>query len=267
MTTFVTGEAPAAAPAAPVEPNASSAVAAALPTPVSGAPAAPPAAASTPQPPSASERPEGLPEGFNSWAEVATAYNTLKSTQSTPPAPQAPQPAQALEAATKAAGIDMAALDAELTKDGKLSDATYETLAKAGVSREFMDAHIAGQQAIADREVNTIMASVGGEEAFKQIQAWGRSNLPAAELKAFNDLVDSKAPVETVNLVLAGIKSRYEAANGSEPTLLNGQTASAGAAGFQSIAQMTAAMSDPRYAADPAYRAEIEGRIAVTTAF
>ncbi|MEZ2409829.1 hypothetical protein AB6806_23845 [Bosea sp. RCC_152_1] len=267
MTTFTSGEAPAEAPAGsqPTQTaNSSSAVAAALPTPVSGEPAPAQAAAST----GTESRPEGLPEGFNSWADLAAAYQTLKADPSaaaasaTPPADAGAQ----IEAKAAAAGVDLKAIDAEYTKDGKLSEKSYAEFAKAGLDRAFVDSYVRGQEALAAAEVADIQSVVGGEAEYKAITAWAKVNLPAGEVATLSDLMVNGDPT-VAKLALAGLKARYEGSNGSEPTLLNGQNAPGGAVGFQSLDQMTTAMSDPRYSRDPAYRAEIEGRIAVTTAF
>ena len=63
-------------------------------------------------------------------------------------------------------------------------------------------------------------------------------------------------------LILKDIKARYAQSTGSEPTLVEGKASPSGEQGFASWAQVTQAMSDPRYAKDPAYQAEVKNKLA-----
>ena len=59
-----------------------------------------------------------------------------------------------------------------------------------------------------------------------------------------------------------GLKARYQAVNGSDPKLISGDTASANAGGrFESVAQLTEAMRDPRYAKDSAFRNSVQNKL------
>ncbi|CLP71539.1 Uncharacterised protein [Mycobacterium tuberculosis] len=62
-------------------------------------------------------------------------------------------------------------------------------------------------------------------------------------------------------MAILGLKARYDAANGSEPTLLGGN-AKASEDVFRSTAELTAAMKDPRYKKDPAYREDVKQKLA-----
>lgn len=203
--------------------------------------------------------------------EFAAAYAALKSApqSTTPPAAQdapASNPMSVVENAAKAAGLDLEAFNAEYAKDGKLSEKSYDALAKAGVNKAFLDAAIAGQEALVANEVQDIFSVVGGEAGFKQLHAWAGANLSPAEKQTLNSIIDSQ-PADVVKLALQGLQARYERTNGVEPTLLNGSGNAPASTGFASRDQMVQAMSDPRYARDEAYRSDVERRLAATTAF
>ncbi len=58
--------------------------------------------------------------------------------------------------------------------------------------------------------------------------------------------------------------AKYQQSYGRDPKLVSGRASTPGPEAFTSWAQVTKAMSDPRYDADPAYRAEVENRIAAS---
>jgi predicted AlkP superfamily phosphohydrolase/phosphomutase len=68
-------------------------------------------------------------------------------------------------------------------------------------------------------------------------------------------------------MAIEALKSKYVAKTGSGSKVIVGDGAPPAAAGYESKAQMTSDMKDPRYAKDPAYRRAVERKIAKTTAF
>lgn len=219
------------------------------------APAAAPAAAPTDAP----ARPAWLPEGFDTPEALAEAYKATQVQKTADPDTQQ----KADEAAAKAvenAGLDMAALEAKLLETGTLEDADYEALAKGGITREMANAYIEGQKALGEALVTRMHATVGGEEQFNSILTWAGTNLSKPEIDAFNRVVDS-GDEATVKLALEGLAAKYSNAGQQRPQLLGGQRAPASNDAFRSVAEMTAAMRDPRYAKDAAYRADVEAKL------
>ena len=221
-------------------------------------------------------KPEGLPEKFNSVDELVKSYSELekklgeqsqpteKSVDPVSKAEVKEQPKSDLDIATKAvdsAGLNMETLSEEFAKDGKLADGSYQSLEKAGIPKEYVDRFIAGQQAIADQQSATVKNLVGGTEAYDSMSDWAGQNLTETEKQAYNTAVNSK-DLEAVKLAVVGLKARYAQATGSEPTLVEGKASPSAEQGFASWAQVTQAMSDPRYAKDPAYQAEVKSKLA-----
>ena len=124
-----------------------------------------------------------------------------------------------------------------------------------------MDRFIAGQQAIADQQSASVKNMVGGAEAYDSMSEWAVKNLTETEKQAYNTALNSK-DLEAVKLAVVGLKARYAQATGSEPQLVEGKASPSGEQGFTSWAQVTQAMSDPRYAKDPAYQAEVKNKLA-----
>ena len=221
-------------------------------------------------------KPEGLPEKFNSVDELVKSYSELEkklgeqsqpTEKSVDPVSKAElkgQPKSDLDIATKAvdsAGLNMDSLAEEYAKDGKLADGSYKSLEKAGIPKDYVDRFIAGQQAIADQQSSSVKEMVGGTQAYDSMSEWASQNLSETEKTAYNSAVNSK-DLEAVKLAVVGLKARYSQATGSEPKLVEGKSSASGEQGFQSWAQVTQAMSDPRYAKDVAYQAEVKNKLA-----
>ena len=163
----------------------------------------------------------------------------------------------------ESAGVDYDALTAEYLESGKLADSSYDTLEKAGIPRGLVDQYIAGQEAIQSETRSAVFNSVGGEAVYNDMLGWAADNLSEAEIDAYNTAVNSGNMNQTT-LAVKGLKARYQADEGQEPTVRLGGNAVSEAVGYKSWAQVTKAMNDPRYAKDPAYIAEVEAKIAAS---
>ncbi|WMM95791.1 scaffolding protein [Pelagibacter phage HTVC142P] len=223
---------------------------------------------------SAQSKPEGLPEKFNSVEDLAKSYAELEKklggqSQETkeevdPVAKAAPKSDNNLEIAEKAvtdAGLDMSSLQAEYAEKGELDTKSYEALEKAGISKEYVDSYIAGQEAIAKTQADEIKSTVGGDETYQEMVDWASKNMTEGEKTAYNKAVNS-GDMDTVKLAVNALKGQFERANGVEPKLVEGKAQPSQEQGFLSWAQVTEAMSDPRYAKDMAYQNDVKNKLA-----
>jgi hypothetical protein len=223
----------------------------------------------------AGERPGWLPEKFKTPEDLAKAYGELEKKQSqggkkddaTPPEGDLKIPPEAeANAAEAEAGIDMDVLAQEYADNGgSLKDETYEKLEKAGFKRDQVDRYIKGQEALAQNLRNGLYDEAGGKEKFEAAMKWAATGLSKDERIVYNAMVDS-GNLEGAKLAMRGLMAKYATAEGSEPNLVSGEgaPATAGAQSFRSNAEITKAMSDPRYKTDEAYRKEVAQRLAVT---
>lgn len=232
-----------------------------------------PAAATPPASTETADRPAWLDPKFNSGEDLAKAYAELsKKLGTTPAAPAAPaapasteipQNQDQAQAAVEGAGLDFDAITAEFTTDGKLSDATYDKLAKGGINRTVADQYIAGQQALATQVRNEVFSAAGGEEQYTELVSWAKDALTPADINAYNTAMNSR-DVSAMKLAVDGLKARQAAAVGTTPKLLNGGSQANGQASgdvFRSNKELTTAMADPRYATDPAYRSDVIAKL------
>ena len=71
------------------------------------------------------------------------------------------------------------------------------------------------------------------------------------------DLLLRLAICRSIRLAAAGLQAQYEAQNGFEGEMLTGRAAQPQVDAFRSQAEVVAAMQDPRYDNDPAYRQDV----------
>ena len=156
-------------------------------------------------------------------------------------------------------GLDFQTFQNELNETGGLSEDAYEALQEAGIQREMVDTWIEGQEARAEQNIDQLYSLAGGVDSYNQMLQWADNNLHPTEAEAFNKQIDNLDA--TAELAVAGLYARYLQSEGSMPSLMTGDTNVSIEPRYDSLAQITSAMSDPRYETDPAYRAQVAGRL------
>ena len=109
---------------------------------------------------------------------------------------------------------------------------------------------------LSEAQVNSVQNAAGGEANYNRVIEWAASNLPDAQINAFDSVVDSGNPA-AIGIAFQGLQSQYNEANGYEGRMLQGKPASSTGDVFRSQAELVAAMGDHRYDNDPAYRADV----------
>lgn len=226
----------------------------------------------TQQTPPTEPRPEWLPEKFKTPEELARAYRELerklgeKAPNQDPKDPATTTTQDEAREAVKNAGLDFTALSNKYATQGSIDEADYEALAKVGISRDLVDAYIAGQEAIAAKIVQDVYSTVGGEKNYRAMIEWASKNLTQEQIQAFDRLAEN-GTADEFKLAVEGLYARYTAANGRRPNLLYGGSQAISHGAFRSTAEVVAAMKDPRYQTDPAYQREVRDRLAVSNVF
>lgn len=226
--------------------------------------------------PGQTERPEWLPEKFQSAQDLAKAYgelenklgesdNTKTHENETKPVTDKEEKDLSInkdaEKAVKDAGLNLDTLQEEYNEGGQLNDKSYEALEKAGIPKDYVDAFIKGQEAIATQTSNTLKQEVGGAEPYNNMMAWAADNLNEAEINSFNKTVNGK-DMEATRLAIQGLNARFKNNVGDDPSLQSANKSnSANAMGYRSWAEVTAAMNDDRYSKDEAYRGDVQNKL------
>ena len=154
---------------------------------------------------------------------------------------------------------------AEWYEKGELTPETVEKF-KEMSSEELVSTYIemqkAGGQApapvadISEAEVAEVQQVAGGKDQYASLMTWAAESLPGEDVQAFDALV-STGNSRAIKLAVQGLKAQYETVNGYEGRMLSGKSAPTVGEVFRSQAEVVAAMGDPRYDKDPAYRQDI----------
>jgi hypothetical protein len=118
----------------------------------------------------------------------------------------------------------------------------------------------------ASRILDSVHKQTGGQDKLQALLGWASQNLDESRINAFNSSLDT-GDESTILAQVKGIQYDYMMATGYEPKLTGGRAPTNDVRGFESEAQVIAAMQDPRYGNDPAYIKEVEKRIAVSNVF
>ena len=221
--------------------------------------------------PEVSDRPEWLPEKFNSVEDMASAYESLEQKLGSQDEEEYEdeyeeeyeedqEELDGIAEELEDLGIDFDNLSEEFATLGGLTEDSYDSLLDAGIPRAVVDQFIDGQMAVAGQMQEQAFSQVGGQEAYTDMVSWAADNIPEASIDAFNNAVNS-GNIETANLAIQGLQARYRSVNGNEPSLVMGETKSVTGGVFDSAAQLTAAMRDPRYSTDSAYRQSVASKL------
>jgi len=168
--------------------------------------------------------------------------------------PQAPDVAEGT--------FDIAALTQEYSANGQLSEDSYKQLEAGGVTRAIADDYIAGQKALGQQIGNTVKSEVGGEAEYGNMVDWAKANYSQDQIRAYDTAVNS-GNVEMAKMAAKGLHADYQNDTGQEGKVYGGKTPNpAGHADvFRSNAEVTAAMKDPRYEHDPAFRQDVLNKL------
>tara|TARA_B100001248_G_C27303534_1_gene418314 strand:- start:87 stop:884 length:798 start_codon:yes stop_codon:yes gene_type:complete len=109
---------------------------------------------------------------------------------------------------------------------------------------------------ITTSQINQIKNSAGGEQQYAQIVNWAKTNLPEDQITAFDEVVNTGS-VQAIQLAVSGLKAEYDNANGVEGRMVTGKAPQNSGDVFRSQQELVAAMNDPRYDRDPAYRQDV----------
>ena len=213
------------------------------------------------------EQNELLAGKYKSAEELEQAYIELQKKLGSPEE-QTEQPEEVEEEESDPIVAAFEAADDEFDENGELSPETLQKLS-AMSSEDLIKAYLAYQSRdiaeapttveLSDQDVAEIHNSVGGAEQYQQLVRWAADNFSEQEVQAFDNVVESGNKA-AINFAIQALKSRYTDAVGFEGTTLQGKAATSQDV-FRSQAELVAAMNDPRYDRDPAYRQDIYNKL------
>jgi hypothetical protein len=162
------------------------------------------------------------------------------------------------------------ASDEYYSNDNELKPETIQKL-KEMPSEELIEAYLELQknnpvvqaQPLSDDAAKTIVDSVGGQDAYNDTLAWAADNLKPEEVAAYDNVVNS-GNKDAIFFAVQALNQRYKDSVGFEGQQISGRAPKSTVKGFRSNAELANAISDPRYRNDPAYRYDIEQKLAAS---
>ena len=212
------------------------------------------------------ERPEWLPEKFQTPQDMAKAYEALQSefTQKRQNKTKTSKGAKETDGDTSELSVEsFRQFSNEFAETGDVSEESRNMIVEnMGLPREMVDAYVAGQKAVLDAQFNQVYSEVGGEESYDSMVEWAAEHLSEGDQNAFNEAVTTGTQ-DQMMFAIRNLAARWQLEGGQKPApLIQGSTSATGASGaFRSLAELTAAMKDPRYTKDAAYRKDVEVRL------
>ena len=166
------------------------------------------------------------------------------------------------------ASLITSASDEYYSNDGKLSPETLQKFQDMS-SQDLVNAYLevtkspdwqaqppAQVEDVTENQIREVRDFAGGEQAYSNMIQWAGTNLDKQSISAFDNIINSGS-IDAIKLAVSGLKSRYDAANGTEGTMLTGKPPRSAGDTFRSQAELVRAMNDKRYDKDPAYRQDI----------
>jgi hypothetical protein len=207
---------------------------------------------------------------YQSAEELERGYLELQKRLSSP-AEEEPQVEEAPEAEEEEEiEVDGDLFDAimESYRTGDWDDNLVEEVGKMDpidVANMFLAKQGEAQQTevATEEDVTQIQDSVGGVDEYQNMIQWAGQNLSEQEINLYDAAMDRGDPL-TMFFAAQALNSRYQDAVGYDGEMLTGSAPRNTGDVFRSQAELVAAMSDPRYDKDPAYRQDIADKLAVS---
>ena len=202
------------------------------------------------------ERPAWLPEKFETPEAMATSYAELEAKlgQMKPAEEDKNKPTE--DDKSKTPEIERPSyerIDEEIMATGTVSEETLAIYEKAGIPAAILKGYAAGKLASVNAIAAKVFEAVDGEENYNAMLGYMQYAATDDEITAYNTAV-SKGSVEDAVAAASAAYDNYVAKTGAPPRRsIAGRTGTNGDV-FGSRAESVAAMNDPRYSSDPAYR-------------
>ena len=148
---------------------------------------------------------------------------------------------------------------------GKLGESTEEEVVEETGQEEVVDEEVEEVEEeveetpymMNDESIAVLMQTAGGQEQYDQMIGWATENFSQQEIDMYDHVMDSGDAAAAMFAVQA-LKNAYRESTGRDGELLTGSSAPPDPSNnFRSQAEVMAAMNDPRYDNDPAYRQDV----------
>ena len=202
-----------------------------------------------------------------------------------PPAfPDTPQEAygKLLGDALENSGVDYRGMHDRFHRYGQLEQSDYAALERLGISPDLFHNALVGQRiqieakkqvelqqqetqqqtaetpSLTPDQAQALMREFGGgPEGYRKMAAWAQGNLSEADLTGIDDAIRTGS-YAAVRMVLRSVALQFQAARGTEGTMLSGKSPSDSSVGvLDTREKQLAVIDDKRWKTDPEWRARM----------
>ena len=113
---------------------------------------------------------------------------------------------------------------------------------------------------LSEEQAEFLMDMVGGDKAYRSMLDWAGDNFSKEEVGMYDSVMAEGNP-NAIFFAIQALQARYDESVGTDGQTLTGRGASGDDDSFKSQAELVAAMGDPRYDKDPAYRRDVIRRL------
>ena len=157
--------------------------------------------------------------------------------------------------------------------NGTLSDEMYDTLGKAGLTKNLVDSYLEGVRnqvgmesiqpdpvspVLTDAEVAEVKTIAGGEQGYNDLMAWAGDNISDVDAKNFDDVIETGNKA-AVTFAVKALMAQYEDAQGRDTNLITGKKSKTET--YRSMAEVVRDMGNPLYDRDEAYRDDVRRKL------
>ena len=114
---------------------------------------------------------------------------------------------------------------------------------------------------LSEQDVTQLKGIVGGDQNYTNMLQWAQTNLTKQEISMY-DAVMSNGDINSAFFAVNSLAQRYNDRVGYDGKMLTGNAPKDKGDTYRSQAEMVAAMSDPKYDKDPAYRRDVMEKVA-----
>ena len=112
-----------------------------------------------------------------------------------------------------------------------------------------------------DQDVQELKGVVGGDANYKNMIEWANQNLSDKEVEMFDSVMERGDPASAF-FAVKSLAYRYNDTIGKDGNMIAGTAPKSDGSVFRSQAEVVKAMRDSRYEKDPAYRQDIQNKLA-----
>ena len=152
--------------------------------------------------------------------------------------------------------LEQAYLELQQKLGSDEGDESNDDEGEADDSESYEETDEEEEAGLTDDDIEALQDMAGGEEEYQQMLNWAGENLSDEEIDMYDSVMDSGDPAACFFAIQA-LMARYGEGTGVDGELLTGSDPISTVQGFRSQQELVAAMSDPRYESDPAYRADV----------